>query len=66
MLKFVKHHMETIAGVGIWPVLSFLIFFLFFLGVLLYLRRARRDHIAYMAALPLNDGPTDNAHERHE
>ena len=56
MLKFIKHHMDTIAGIGIYPVVSFLLFFLIFLGVLLYVRRSRREHITYMAALPLGDG----------
>ena len=32
MLKFIKHHMDTISGIGIYPVLSFVIFFTFFLG----------------------------------
>lgn len=53
MLKFIKHHLDTIAGVGVYPVISFLIFFGFFLLVLLWLRKVSRSHIAHMAALPL-------------
>ncbi len=30
MLKFIKHHMDTIAGIGIYPVVSFVIFFSIF------------------------------------
>ncbi|HAB26526.1 MAG TPA: CcoQ/FixQ family Cbb3-type cytochrome c oxidase assembly chaperone, partial [Xanthomarina gelatinilytica] len=30
MLKYVKNHMETIAGVEIFPIISLLIFFIFF------------------------------------
>ena len=34
MLKFIKHNMETISGIEIYPIISLLIFFLFF--VVLY------------------------------
>lgn len=62
MLKFIKHHMDTIGGIGIYPVLSFLIFFGVFLFALLYVLRARRSHIDHMADLPLlnNDGTSES------
>ena len=60
MLKFIKHHMDTIAGVGIYPVISFLIFFSFFLVVLLWLRTMSRSHLMHMAALPLLEDPKNN------
>ncbi|MEO8068934.1 MAG: CcoQ/FixQ family Cbb3-type cytochrome c oxidase assembly chaperone [Flavobacteriales bacterium] len=55
MLKFIKHHLDTIAGVGIYPLISFVLFFSFFLLVLLWLRRVSRAHIAHMSDLPLAD-----------
>lgn len=55
MLKFIKHHMESIAGIEVWPVLSFIIFFLFFLAVLWWVFTVRRAHIDHMASLPLGD-----------
>ena len=58
MLKFIKHHMDTIGGIGIYPVISFVIFFSIFCIALLYVWRARRTHIDHMASLPLV-GPTD-------
>lgn len=53
MLKFIKHHMDTIDGVGIYPAISFLLFFSFFLAMLFWIRKVGRAHIAHMAALPL-------------
>jgi cytochrome c oxidase cbb3-type subunit IV len=53
MLKFIKHHLDTITGIGIYPVISFLIFFGFFLAVLLWVRSVSRAHITHMASLPL-------------
>ncbi|MEO8589375.1 MAG: CcoQ/FixQ family Cbb3-type cytochrome c oxidase assembly chaperone [Flavobacteriales bacterium] len=55
MLKFIKHHLDTITGVGVYPSISFLIFFGFFLLVLLWVWKVSRSHIAYMASLPLTD-----------
>ena len=61
MLKFIKHHLDTIAGIDIYPVLSFIVFFLFFLGVLLWVFTVRRSHIEHIAALPIT--PDDRTNE---
>jgi cytochrome c oxidase cbb3-type subunit 4 len=66
MLKFIKHHMDTIAGIGIYPVLSFVIFFGIFCIALFYVWKARRTHIDHMAALPLTDEPNAYDTDRHE
>lgn len=65
MLKFIKHHLDTIGGIGIYPVISFVIFFSVFLIALLYVRKARRGHIDHMAALPLSDSIPSNEHQDH-
>lgn len=65
MLKFIKHHMDTIAGIGIYPVLSFVIFFSIFCIALLYVFKARRNHIDHMAALPLTEGDRTNESIHH-
>ena len=57
MLKFIKHHLDTIAGVSIYPLISFVLFFSFFLLVLLWLRKVSHTHIAHMSDLPLADRP---------
>lgn len=55
MISFFKHHLDTIAGVGLYPMISFMIFFCFFLAMLWWVRRVSNAHIAHMAALPLNN-----------
>ena len=67
MLKFINHHLDTIVGIGIYPLLSFLVFFVFFLGVLWWVATVRRSHIDHMAALPITPDNEvlknhDNAH----
>ncbi|MEM9050897.1 MAG: CcoQ/FixQ family Cbb3-type cytochrome c oxidase assembly chaperone [Bacteroidota bacterium] len=53
MLKFIKHTMETIVGIEVFPIISFLIFFSFFIGLLIYVKRLSKSHISDMGALPL-------------
>lgn len=55
MLKFVKHHLETITGVEIFPLISFVIFFVFFLALLAFVFSERKEHINAMKKLPLED-----------
>lgn len=60
MLKFIKHHMETIAGIEIYPILSFLIFFTLFTSVLVYVFYQGKAYFDQVGALPLEDGHIEN------
>lgn len=55
MLKFVKHHMETIGGIDIYPLVSLTIFFVFFMVLLLWVWRSDKVYIQESAAMPLSD-----------
>ena len=55
MLKFIKHHMTSIDGIEIFPVISLIIFSLFFLGLTVYVMRTKKDHINEMKNMPLED-----------
>ncbi|MCF8464592.1 MAG: CcoQ/FixQ family Cbb3-type cytochrome c oxidase assembly chaperone [Flavobacteriales bacterium] len=55
MLKFVKHHMETIAGIEIYPIISFIIFFTFFVAVLAYLIIQRKEYFDQLSMMPLDE-----------
>ena len=59
MLKFIKHHMETIVGIEIFPLISLVIFFLFFVFLTVWALRADKGFIAAVKQLPLGD---DNTH----
>jgi cbb3-type cytochrome oxidase subunit 3 len=58
MFEQIKHNMETIAGVAIYPILSLLIFFLFFVGLALWVFSYKKDKIDELSQIPLNDNPT--------
>ena len=50
-----KNVLQSIAGIAVYPLISFAIFFLFFLSLLVYVLVANRQHLHTMSALPLQD-----------
>ncbi|MFZ6052545.1 CcoQ/FixQ family Cbb3-type cytochrome c oxidase assembly chaperone [Halocola ammonii] len=64
MLKFIKHTMDTIGGIEIFPVISFLIFFIFFIALFVWVFRMRKADVKTMAALPLEDDENENPLKR--
>lgn len=58
MFEQIKHNMETIAGVAIYPILSLLIFFAFFVGLGIWVFSYKKEKIDEMSQIPLNDNQT--------
>lgn len=50
-----KNVLQTIENIAIWPVISFVIFFLFFICLLWWVFTVDRRFIDKMGSLPLND-----------
>jgi len=55
MLKFVKGHMESITGIEIYPLISLLIFFIFFVTLFYWVFTAKKDYINKVSNLPLDN-----------
>jgi cytochrome c oxidase cbb3-type subunit IV len=55
MFEQIKHNMENIAGIEIFPVLSLVIFFAFFVGLGIWVLGYKKDKIQEMSKIPLND-----------
>ncbi len=51
-----KDILQTIDHVAIWPIISFIIFFTFFLGLLWWVFTADNNFINEMSRKPLQDG----------
>jgi cytochrome c oxidase cbb3-type subunit 4 len=51
-----KNVLQSIDNIAIWPVISFVIFFLFFLCLLWWVFTSGKDHIDTMKQMPLDDG----------
>nr|WP_294788970.1 CcoQ/FixQ family Cbb3-type cytochrome c oxidase assembly chaperone [uncultured Flavobacterium sp.] len=56
MFEQIKHNMETISGIAIYPILSLLIFFLFFVGLGFWVFSYRKEKIQEMSSIPLDEG----------
>lgn len=57
-MKFINY-LESITGIGIYPLVSFMIFFSFFLAVSIYLARAGRSHFEKVSRIPLDNNLQD-------
>ncbi len=53
--------LQSIDNIAIWPVISFVIFFLFFLCLLWYVFTADKGFINTMKQMPLNDDAPDSS-----
>lgn len=56
MLKFIKGYMTSIDGIEIYPIISFIIFFVFFIAVIYYIVTAKKNYIDELSNLPFDDG----------
>lgn len=52
-MKFINY-LESITGVGIYPLISLIIFFAFFLAVGVYVIKGRKEYFNYLKNLPIN------------
>ena len=52
-----KHYFEKIHNVEVWPIISLTIFFVFFVGLILYVWRMKKDYVEEMSDIPLTDEP---------
>lgn len=62
-MKFINY-LESITGVGIYPLISLLIFFLFFIAVGVYLIKGRKEYFDTLAHLPLNNNENADNYEK--
>ncbi len=47
--------METIEGIEIYPIISLLIFFLFFVGLFWWVFTAKKDYVEKVSQIPLEN-----------
>lgn len=55
MLKFVKNHMDSISGIEVYPIISLLIFFIFFVCLFYWVFTAKKEYIDTVSQLPLDN-----------
>ena len=53
MLKFIKHNLEGIDGVGVFPMISLIIFFMVFITMFLIVLKFPKSSMDEISQLPL-------------
>lgn len=53
MLRFIKQHMASIDGIEIYPLISLVVFVLFFSGLLFWVFRSNKQQMDTMSNYPL-------------
>ena len=54
MFKFIKKYAETVDGIELYPIVSLIIFFAFFAGVLWYVKKMSKQEVNEMENIPLD------------
>ncbi len=62
MLRFIKGNLENIDNVQIYPMISLLIFFVFFVVLFYWVITAKKKYITEVSNIPLEDD-TNNQNE---
>lgn len=52
-MKIISHYFESVAGIEIYPIISFLIFFIFFIAVTYMVVRMNKTEIMEISNMPL-------------
>lgn len=58
MLSYLKGHLTSIEGIEIFPMISLIIFFTFFIGLSIYILRMDRKKIDTIKNIPLDEEST--------
>ncbi len=66
MLKFIKHNMENIDGVAIYPIISLIIFFTFFVGLFIWVFTYKKETIKELSNIPLMDDEKCNVDSKEQ
>ena len=61
MLKYIKQYADSIKGIDIYPIFSMLVFVLFFIAVLYYVRKMDKHRVDHMKHLPIDLEPENNS-----
>ena len=55
MLRFIKHNLEGIDGVEIYPIVSLLLFFIVFITMIVFVFKLPKSSIDEVSQLPLDN-----------
>lgn len=61
MFKFIKQYAETMNNVNIYPIISLFIFLIFFVVLLVWVKRMRKEQVKELANLPFENDELKNS-----
>ncbi len=61
MFKFIKQYVESIDNVNIYPMISLLIFFLFFVILLFMVKKMSKERLSELSNIPLDKEENTNS-----
>ena len=65
MLRFIKHNLTGMLGVEIYPLISLIMFTLFFAVMLWYVVKMSKNRVTEMSAMPLDLDENTNTNQIH-
>lgn len=66
MLRFIKHNLTTIEGIDIYPIISLLIFTLFFAIVLTRVIRMSKAEVEELRNIPMDTEDRNTFHQENK
>jgi cytochrome c oxidase cbb3-type subunit 4 len=60
MFKFIKQYTETMDHAAVYPVISLLIFFIFFVVLLVYVKKMDKQSVQVLSNIPLEGADENN------
>lgn len=58
MFKFIKQYAETMHDANIYPLISLVIFFIFFIVLLYFVSKMRKEHVNDLSNIPFEQEET--------
>jgi cytochrome c oxidase cbb3-type subunit IV len=58
MFKFIKQYAETIDGISIYPIISLFIFLVFFIVLLVYVKKMGKESVRTLSNIPFDGEET--------
>lgn len=61
MFKFIKQYAEQIANIDIYPIISLVIFFSFFVVLLVMVKKMKKERVETLSKLPFENDELTNS-----
>lgn len=64
MFKFIKQYTETMEHAAVYPMISLLIFFIFFVVLLLFVKKMDKESVRKLSRIPLDEVTENTIQQR--